>query len=215
MSGSPPPSTASIAVASALIAGVTGYFIGQAKQLGIFGGSPIEVPRSGDKKTDADADSDEDYEDSSDDEATDLSEFAGQDEECKLVLVVRTDLGMTKGIWQVGSLLCERHSQLAGKIAAQCGHATLACYKHFLRTSPNSPVLKRWERGGQTKIAVQAKSEEELELLQARALSLGLAAHIIHDAGRTQIASGSATVLGIGPGPRGVVDEVTGGQKLL
>jgi peptidyl-tRNA hydrolase len=217
MSGSPPPSTASIAVASALIAGVTGYFIGQAKQLGIFGGSPIAVPKSGDKKKGQDEDSDEDYEDSSDDEATDLSEFPGHEEECKLVLVVRTDLGMTKGIYieQLRRFSWELHSQSAGKIAAQCGHATLACYKHFLRTSPNSPVLKKWERGGQTKIAVQAKSEEELELLQARALSLGLAAHIIHDAGRTQIASGSATVLGIGPGPRGVVDEVTGGQKLL
>ena len=103
MSGSPPPSTASIAVASALIAGVTGYFIGQAKQLGIFGGSPIAVPKSGSKKKgeDEDGDSDEDYEDSSDDEATDLSEFPGhEEEEYKLVLVVRTDLGMTKGIYR-------------------------------------------------------------------------------------------------------------------
>lgn len=95
MSSSPPPSTASIAVASALIAGVTGYFIGQAKQLGIFGGSPIAVPTASGKNKDED--SDEDYEDSSDDEATDLSEFPGRNEECKLVLVVRTDLGMTKG----------------------------------------------------------------------------------------------------------------------
>jgi PTH2 family peptidyl-tRNA hydrolase len=48
---------------------------------------------------------------------------------------------------------------------------------------------------GQAKVALQVKSEEEMEVLQAQALSLGLAAHIIHDAGRTQIASGSATVL--------------------
>ena len=40
---------------------------------------------------------------------------------------------------------------------------------------------------------------------------LGLCARIIHDAGRTQVASGSATVLGIEPGPRSVVDGVTGG----
>ncbi|UKZ69278.1 uncharacterized protein TrAtP1_010288 [Trichoderma atroviride] len=43
-------------------------------------------------------------------------------EECKLVLVVRTDLGMTKG-----------------KIAAQCSHATLACYKALARADPSSP----------------------------------------------------------------------------
>ncbi|KAF2272867.1 mitochondrial peptidyl-tRNA hydrolase-like protein Pth2 [Westerdykella ornata] len=188
----PPPTTASIAIACALIAGVTGYFLGQAKSLGLFGGSPIsEAPRSN-RKTN------EDSEESTDQEDGELSEFPGHNEECKLVLVVRTDLGMTKG-----------------KIGAQCGHATLACYKHFLRHAPNSPILRRWERMGQAKVALQVKSEEELEMLQAQALSLGLAAHIIHDAGRTQIASGSATVLGIGPGPKGVIDQVTGSLKLL
>jgi PTH2 family peptidyl-tRNA hydrolase len=106
-------------------------------------------------------------------------------------------------------------NQGTGKIGAQCGHATLACYKHFLRHSPDSKLLRRWEQMGQAKVALQVKSEEELELLQAQALSLGLVAHIIHDAGRTQIASGSATVLGIGPGPKGVIDQVTGHLKLL
>lgn len=62
---------------------------------------------------------------------------------------------------------------------------------------------------------MQCKNEEELLTLQAQALSLGLCARIIHDAGRTQIAGGSATVLGIGPGPKDVVNKVTGGLKLL
>ncbi|KAG4441566.1 hypothetical protein IFR05_002951 [Cadophora sp. M221] len=119
-------------------------------------------------------------------------------EECKMVLVVRTDLGMTKG-----------------KIAAQCGHATLACYKHFLKHDPKSKILRRWERGGQMKIALQAKSEEDLDTLQATAVSLGLVAEIIADAGRTQIASGSHTVLGIGPGPASIINQVTGTLKLL
>ena len=68
---------------------------------------------------------------------------------------------------------------------------------------------------GQAKVAVQCKSLEELEELQAKALSLGLVARVIHDAGRTQIAAGSATVLGVGPGPKSVVDRVTGHLKLL
>ena len=59
------------------------------------------------------------------------------------------------------------------------------------------------------------ESEEEMLLLQAQAVSLGLGAEVIHDAGRTQIASGSATVLGIGPAPKSKVDEVTGHLKLL
>ncbi|KAF1852214.1 peptidyl-tRNA hydrolase 2 mitochondrial precursor [Cucurbitaria berberidis CBS 394.84] len=192
------PSTANIAVACAIIAGVTGYMLGQAKSLGLFGGSPIyQSPQRKDKKADGSEDEESSDEEDEDDD-TAPAEFPGHPEECKLVLVVRTDLGMTKG-----------------KIGAQCGHATLACYKHFLRHAPNSTILRRWEQMGQAKVALQIKSEEELETLQAQALSLGLVAHIIHDAGRTQIASGSATVLGIGPAPRGVIDQVTGHLKLL
>jgi peptidyl-tRNA hydrolase, PTH2 family len=91
----------------------------------------------------------------------------------------------------------------------------LACYKTFLRDDPNSPILRRWERQGQAKVALQVKSGEDLEMLQAQAISLGMAAEVIADAGRTQIASGSLTVLGIGPAPKGVVDRVTGHLKLL
>ncbi|KAI0124974.1 peptidyl-tRNA hydrolase PTH2-domain-containing protein [Xylariales sp. AK1849] len=122
-------------------------------------------------------------------------------EECKLVLVVRTDLGMTKG-----------------KIAAQASHATLACYKtlsRFPASSPQAQLLKRWERHGQAKIAVQIKSQQELLELQAKARSLGLTAEVIQDAGRTQIEAGSMTVLGVGPAPKSVVDQITGGLKLL
>ncbi|KAK5989303.1 Peptidyl-tRNA hydrolase 2 [Cladobotryum mycophilum] len=122
-------------------------------------------------------------------------------EECKLVLVVRTDLGMTKG-----------------KIAAQCSHATLACYKKLARAEPDSPerkVLSRWERLGQAKIAVQIKSQEELLELQKKARELGLTAEVIQDAGRTQIEAGSMTVLGVGPAPKSLVDQVTGHLKLL
>ncbi|KAI9901351.1 hypothetical protein N3K66_003168 [Trichothecium roseum] len=129
--------------------------------------------------------------------AADLS----SNEECKLVLVVRTDLGMTKG-----------------KIAAQCSHATLACYKTLSRADPASPegrLLSRWERHGQAKIAVQVKSEDELRDLRRKARALGVTAETIQDAGRTQIEAGSTTVLGVGPAPKSLVDQITGGLKLL
>lgn len=152
----------------------------------------------------ADSEDDEDKEESkseseSESEASgELSAFPGNTDEPKLVLVIRTDLGMSKG-----------------KIAAQASHATLACYNHFLHHAPHSPLLKRWQAQGQAKIALQVGSEEEMEELQARAVSLGLCARVVRDAGRTQVKSGSATVLGVGPGPRGVVDGVTGGLRLL
>lgn len=104
---------------------------------------------------------------------------------------------------------------IKGKIAAQCSHATLACYKALLKSPSKQQVLKRWERLGQAKIAVQVKSEEEMFELQAKAMSLGVTAEIIADAGRTQIASGSHTVLGVGPAPKSVVDAITGTLKLL
>ena len=104
---------------------------------------------------------------------------------------------------------------MSGKIAAQASHATLANYVHLLHHQPDSPLLGRWERLGQAKIAVQVGGEEQLEELQARAMSLGLCARVIRDAGRTQIQAGSTTVLGVGPGPKSVVDQVTGGLKLL
>lgn len=106
-------------------------------------------------------------------------------------------------------------TEALGKVAAQCGHATLACYKTLLKQDPAHPVLRQWERLGQAKVALKAENEEDMLMLQAQAVSLGLCAQVIHDAGRTQIASGSATVLGIGPAPKSKIDEVTGHLKLL
>ena len=63
-----------------------------------------------------------------------------------------------------------------GKIAAQCSHATLACYKSLVKASQNgdaraTQILRQWESLGQAKIAVQTKSEEEMLTLQAKARS--------------------------------------------
>jgi peptidyl-tRNA hydrolase len=38
--------------------------------------------------------------------------------------------------------------------------------------------------------------------------------HVVMDAGRTQIASGTRTVLAVGPGPVPLVDKLTGHLKL-
>ncbi|KAJ1877541.1 hypothetical protein LPJ57_003903 [Coemansia sp. RSA 486] len=116
-------------------------------------------------------------------------------EDTKLVLVVRTDLGMTKG-----------------KIAAQCCHATLGCYKRALREAPG--MLKAWEYTGQAKVTLKCGSEEEMMQMMRMAREKGLVAQTISDAGRTQIAAGSRTVLGVGPGPISVIDSVCGHLKL-
>ncbi|KAK0255569.1 hypothetical protein LTR48_003354 [Friedmanniomyces endolithicus] len=196
-----PPSTASIALATAIVSGLAGYYFAQARSIGLFG-STTTRPAAGAATEESDvSDAESASHSDKDDDVQDLGElksFADSAEECKLVLVVRTDLGMGKG-----------------KIAAQCGHATLACYKTLVRANPSHPVLRQWERLGQAKVALKVDSEEDMLMLQAQAISLGLCAQVIHDAGRTQIASGSATVLGIGPAPKSKVDEVTGHLRLL
>ncbi|KAK2168616.1 hypothetical protein LSH36_15g02113 [Paralvinella palmiformis] len=115
--------------------------------------------------------------------------------ETKLVLVVRTDLKMGKG-----------------KIAAQCAHAAVIAHETLSRRNPE--LLKEWKYHGQPKVVVKIDSEEALLELAKMARSLGLTASLVQDAGRTQIAPGTKTVLGVGPGSVHLVDKVTGSLKL-
>ncbi|XP_012300830.1 peptidyl-tRNA hydrolase 2, mitochondrial isoform X1 [Aotus nancymaae] len=119
----------------------------------------------------------------------------GESGEYKMILVVRNDLKMGKG-----------------KVAAQCSHAAVSAYKQIQRRNPE--VLKQWEYCGQPKVVVKAPDEETLIALLTHAKMLGLTVSLIQDAGRTQIAPGSQTVLGIGPGPADLIDKVTGHLKL-
>ena len=101
----------------------------------------------------------------------------------------------------------------AGKIAAQCCHATLAVYQSLETRHKN--VLRQWEAEGQKKIALKAKTSAQLASLAEEARRLRLPHHTVQDAGRTQVAAGSHTVLAIGPAPESVVNKVTGELRLL
>lgn len=116
-------------------------------------------------------------------------------EDFKMVLVVRNDLKMGKG-----------------KIAAQCSHATLGLYKKLYNRAPKA--LGRWEMCGQVKVVVKIETEDDMLVLQEKAKSINLPTHVTIDAGRTQIAPNSRTVMAI-LGPADMVDDVTGGLKLL
>jgi PTH2 family peptidyl-tRNA hydrolase len=115
--------------------------------------------------------------------------------ECKLVLVVRNDLKMGKG-----------------KAAAQCSHASVMAYQQATKKEPN--LLKLWLLSGQRKVVVKTEDESSIRQVQNSARKLGLLTSIVHDAGHTQIPSGSLTVVGVGPGPADLIDEVTGHLKL-
>jgi len=117
------------------------------------------------------------------------------DGEYKLVLVVRSDLKMGKG-----------------KVAAQCSHATLGCFQKAIDQCPDA--VDTWYNHGQPKIVVKCDSADELEELRVQAKRKGLATCLIRDAGRTQIEPGSKTVLGIGPAPSHVINDITRHLKL-
>jgi len=115
----------------------------------------------------------------------------------KLVLVVRNDLGMTKG-----------------KIAAQCSHASVECYKAAMQHQPQ--MAKMWLRTGQRKIVVSIGSGEKgLEELAKVAKSHKVLSCIICDAGATQVKAGTHTVIGIGPANSDIIDQITGHLKLI
>ena len=111
----------------------------------------------------------------------------------KLVLCVRQDLKMR-----------------SGKIAAQCVHAALGVYREVEKS-----VLEEWESFGEPVICLKIESEEELMALEAAAKAENLPNYVVCDAGRTQVAEGSMTVLAIGPADGVKIDKITGHLKLV
>ena len=94
----------------------------------------------------------------------------------KLALVVRTDLGMGRG-----------------KIAAQVAHAAVTAV-----LASRDADLAAWLSQGQPKVVLKVTTGEELLDLARQALADGLVAEVVHDAGRTQVAPGTATCCAVG-----------------
>lgn len=114
----------------------------------------------------------------------------------KMVIVVRRDLKLS-----------------AGKMAAQVAHAAVDC---ALRSKADAEkAFKKWKSEGQKKVVVRVDSERDLHELKLSADGRGLVTSLISDAGLTEVAPGTVTVLGIGPGPNAQVDQITGKLPLL
>lgn len=114
----------------------------------------------------------------------------------KMVIVLRTDLKMSKG-----------------KIAAQAGHAAVSAAQEARKKRPE--WWERWIEEGQCKIAVKARSEKELLELERKAKELELPTALISDRGLTELPPDTTTCLGIGPAPSNEVDKITGELDLF
>jgi len=114
----------------------------------------------------------------------------------KMVVVLRTDLKMSKG-----------------KIAAQAGHAAVSAAEEARKR--HLQWWKKWIGEGQCKIAVKVQSEKELLDLEREAKELKLPSALISDRGLTELPPGTITCLGIGPAPTNEIDKITGELDLL
>ena len=114
----------------------------------------------------------------------------------KMVIVTRSDLFLS-----------------TGKLAVQVSHAAVAC---TLLTKKNKPEwFTKWQREGAKKVIVKVETIEDFFPLKEKAENLGIITDIVIDAGHTEIPKGTETVLGIGPAPSNLIDQVTGDLSLL
>lgn len=150
------PTIIAVSIASLTV----GYFVGVGRSLVSYNANSRRVVSTS-SDDESDLDSDEELAAISDNYKASGSGMEA--EECKMILAVRMDIKMEKG-----------------KIAAQCGHATLAVFKLATKLTPK--FVKQWERRGQAKVAVKCPDEEKMLELENKAKELGIAARSIIDA---------------------------------
>lgn len=117
------------------------------------------------------------------------------DMEYKLVVVIRSDLGMS-----------------VGKLSAQVAHAAVTCALEAKARKPK--WFSAWYGEGQRKVVLKVDGKEELRSLKEKASRAGLPHALITDAGLTELPPNTTTCLGIGPAPERELDPITGSLPL-
>ena len=113
--------------------------------------------------------------------------------EMKQVILVRKDLKLPKG-----------------KLAAQVAHA---CLESCLKTERRK--LDTWRSEGGKKVVLEVENEKELFKYKQMCEDEGLKTALIIDAGRTVVAPGTITCLGVEPCEEKDIDAITGKLKIL
>ena len=97
-----------------------------------------------------------------------------------------------------------------GKLAAQVAHGAVAA---FLQAA--SKARQIWIDEGMPKIVVKADDDDALKRLLASARDRKIPTYLVHDAGKTVLAAGTVTCLGLGPAEDEALDALTAELKLL
>jgi len=118
------------------------------------------------------------------------------DFEYKMVIVTRNDLKLSPG-----------------KLAAQVAHAAVNCALSTKKN--NSKWFHKWQTEGAKKVVAKTASVDDFFVLKEKAEQLKISTSLIQDAGHTEIPEGTKTVIGFGPAPNNIIDQVTGKLKIL
>jgi peptidyl-tRNA hydrolase, PTH2 family len=116
------------------------------------------------------------------------------DGEYALSIVINTDYKMSKG-----------------KVVSQICHAMSGVMTHLFYNNPR--LLQVWKSHGEPKIVLRASGDELSEIVKL-AKKNSVHYHRVFDAGRTQVPSGSNTVVAIGPALKEKLSLITGSLKL-
>ncbi|MBD3355064.1 peptidyl-tRNA hydrolase [Candidatus Woesearchaeota archaeon] len=111
----------------------------------------------------------------------------------KQVILVRKDLKLPKG-----------------KLGAQTAHAAVEAV-----LNSDKKKVEEWRKQGQKKVVLKVKDEKELLEFLELAKAAKLKTALITDAGKTVIAPGTKTCLGIGPDDEEDIDSITGSLKMV
>ncbi|HEX9371271.1 MAG TPA: aminoacyl-tRNA hydrolase [Roseiflexaceae bacterium] len=97
-----------------------------------------------------------------------------------------------------------------GKLAAQVAHAAVGAF-----LAADGRVQATWLREGMPKIVVYGADADFLLQLDAAARARDVPSCVVHDAGRTVVAAGTVTCVGLGPAGEDALDPLTGALKLV
>jgi PTH2 family peptidyl-tRNA hydrolase len=118
------------------------------------------------------------------------------EEELKQVIIMRSDLEMSRG-----------------KLVAQGSHASLMSYFEAEKVDKN--LVEDWIASGEKKIVLKVPDEDSLKKLYAAFKYKKVPTALVTDAGLTELPPGTKTALGIGPWKSSEIDPFTRGLKLL
>jgi PTH2 family peptidyl-tRNA hydrolase len=113
----------------------------------------------------------------------------------RMVFIVRKDLSMS-----------------VGKTISQCCHASSSLSILLSKHYPD--LYQTWQNQGHTKITLKVDSYNTFSEIQKKVVEKQLPFYLVLDAGKTQIDSGSETVLAIGPATKQQLDGITNQLKM-